>query len=80
MAGLDRSRGARPQADTRYVASFRNHGAFHEDCTVAVGRRLHDLLAPHLLRIGGYGYPRGRIPIDVFWQSGAPPADISLRD
>lgn len=63
-----------------YLASFRNHGAFHEDCTVAVGRRLYDLLQPHWLRIGGYWYPRGGIPIDVFWQSGAPPADIWLPD
>ncbi len=63
-----------------YLASFRNHGAFHEDCTVAVGRRIHDLLKPHWLRIGGYWYPRGGIPIDVFWQSGAPPADIWLPD
>jgi len=50
-----------------YMTSFRNHGAFHEDCTVAIGRRLADLLAPHWLRIGGYWYPRGGIPIDVFW-------------
>lgn len=63
-----------------YLASFRNHGAFHEDCTVAVGRRLYDLLQPHWLRIGGYWYPRGGIPIDVFWQSCAPPADIWLPD
>ena len=63
-----------------YLPSFRNHGAFHEDCTVAVGRRLYDLLQPHWLRIGGYWYPRGGIPIDVFWQSGAPPADIWLPD
>lgn len=63
-----------------YLASFRNHGAFHEDCTVAVGRRIHELLAPHWLRIGGYWYPRGGMPIDVFWQSGAPPADIWLPD
>ncbi|MGA0562889.1 preQ(1) synthase [Ancylobacter sp. VNQ12] len=63
-----------------YLASFRNHGAFHEDCTVAVGRRIHELLAPRWLRIGGYWYPRGGIPIDVFWQSGAPPADIWLPD
>ncbi|MBB3771349.1 7-cyano-7-deazaguanine reductase [Angulomicrobium tetraedrale] len=63
-----------------YLASFRNHGAFHEGCTVMVGRRIHDLLAPHWLRIGGYWYPRGGMPIDVFWQSGAPPADIWLPD
>jgi len=63
-----------------YLASFRNHGAFHEGCTVAVGRRIHDLLRPHWLRIGGYWYPRGGMPIDVFWQSGAPPSDIWLPD
>ena len=55
-----------------YLTSFRNHGAFHEDCTVAIGRRLADLLAPKWLRIGGYWYPRGGIPIDVFWQDGRP--------
>ena len=32
-------------------------------------------MAPVWLRIGGYWYPRGGIPIDVFWQTGAPPAD-----
>lgn len=63
-----------------YLASFRNHGAFHEDCTVAIGKRLADLLAPHWLRIGGYWYPRGGMPIDVFWQTGAPPADVWLPD
>lgn len=63
-----------------YLASFRNHGAFHEDCTVAIGRRLVDLLAPHWLRIGGYWYPRGGIPIDVFWATGPAPADLWIPD
>jgi len=63
-----------------YLTSFRNHGAFHEDCTVAIGRRLVDELAPRWLRIGGYWYPRGGIPIDVFWQTGAPPAGLWLPD
>ena len=63
-----------------YLASFRNHGAFHEDCTVAIAKRLVDLLDPHWLRIGGYWYPRGGIPIDVFWQSGTPPAEVWLPD
>jgi 7-cyano-7-deazaguanine reductase len=53
-----------------FLTSFRNHGAFHEDCTVYVGKRLQALLAPRWLRIGGYWYPRGGIPIDVFWQCG----------
>jgi len=63
-----------------YFQSFRNHGAFHEDCTVSIGRRVNDLLAPVWLRIGGYFNPRGGMPIDVFWQSGAPPADAWLPD
>ncbi|MGI9406049.1 MAG: preQ(1) synthase [Hyphomicrobiaceae bacterium] len=63
-----------------YLGSFRNHGAFHEDCTVAIGKRLVELLAPRWLRIGGYWYPRGGIPIDVFWQTGAPPKDVWLPD
>ena len=63
-----------------YLAAFRNHGAFHEDCTVAIGKRLVALLAPQFLRIGGYWYPRGGIPIDVFWQSGALPANVWLPD
>ena len=63
-----------------YLTSFRNHGAFHEDCTVAIGKRLVDLLDPKWLRIGGYWYPRGGIPIDVFWQTGAPPEGVWLPD
>ena len=59
-----------------FLGSFRNHQAFHEDCTVGIGQRLVDEMAPHWLRIGGYWYPRGGIPIDVFWQSGPPPADL----
>ena len=54
--------------------SFRNHGAFHEDVTVTIGRKLADLLKPHWLRIGGNFTPRGGMPIDVFWQTGKPPA------
>ena len=63
-----------------YLASFRNHGAFHEDCTVSIGRRLVAEIEPAWLRIGGYWYPRGGIPIDVFWQSGAAPAGLWLPD
>ncbi len=63
-----------------YLASFRNHGAFHEDCTVAIGKRLAALLEPQFLRIGGYWYPRGGIPIDVFWQTGKLPTDVWLPD
>jgi 7-cyano-7-deazaguanine reductase len=58
-----------------YFAAFRNHGAFHEACTMQIAARLVELLDPVWLRIGAYWYPRGGMPIDVFWQTGAPPAD-----
>jgi len=63
-----------------YLASFRNHGAFHEDTTVAIGKALFALLKPKWLRIGGYWYPRGGMPIDVFWQKGRPPAGVWVPD
>ena len=63
-----------------FLGSFRNHGAFHEDCTVAIGKRIIEAIQPRWLRIGGYWYPRGGIPIDVFWQSGVPPKGLWLPD
>jgi len=63
-----------------YLGSFRDHGAFHEDCTVAIGRRIVETAEPRWLRIGGYWFPRGGIPIDVFWQSGPPPEGLWLPD
>jgi 7-cyano-7-deazaguanine reductase len=56
-----------------FLGAFRNHGAFHEACTLQIAQRLVTLLDPTWLRIGGYWYPRGGIPIDVFWQTGVPP-------
>ncbi|MCU0884867.1 MAG: preQ(1) synthase [Beijerinckiaceae bacterium] len=63
-----------------YLTSFRNHGAFHEDCTVGIGKRLVDLLEPRWFRIGGYWYPRGGIPIDVFWQTSEAPKGLWVPD
>ncbi len=63
-----------------FLGSFRNHAAFHEDCTVGIGMRLCAEMKPHWLRIGGYWYPRGGIPIDVFWQSGTPPDSVWVPD
>jgi 7-cyano-7-deazaguanine reductase len=63
-----------------FLGSFRNHGAFHEDCTIAIAKRLVALLKPRWLRIGGYWYPRGGMPIDVFWQTGAAPKDMWIPD
>ena len=63
-----------------YLGAFRNHGAFHEDCTIAIAARLVDFLKPRWLRIGGYWFPRGGIPIDVFWQTGPPPAGVWIPE
>jgi hypothetical protein len=63
-----------------YLGSFRNHCGFHEDVTVGIGQRLFDEMKPAWLRIGGYWYPRGGIPIDVFWQSAAPPSGLWVPD
>ena len=54
-----------------FLGIFRNHCGFHEDVTVGIGQRLVEEMKPQWLRIGGYWYPRGGMPIDVFWQSGA---------
>ena len=58
------------------MGSYRNHGAFHEACTMEIATRLITVLEPVWLRIGAYWYPRGGIPIDVFWQSGTPPDGV----
>lgn len=63
-----------------FLASFRNHGAFHEDCTVLIGKRMVAAIRPKFLRIAGFWNPRGGIPIDVFWRTGKLPASISLPD
>ena len=63
-----------------YLASFRNHGALHEDCTVGIGKKLAALLKPRWLRIGGYFHPRGGMPIDVFWQVGRLPRTVWVPD
>ncbi len=63
-----------------YLNSFRNHGAFHEQSTVSIGKRLVALLKPRYLRIGGYFFPRGGMPIDVFWQAGRLPRGVWMPD
>ncbi|WP_430469517.1 preQ(1) synthase [Thalassospira lucentensis] len=63
-----------------FLTSFRNHGSFHEDCTIKVAKRIVETLDPKWLRIGGYWYPRGGIPIDVFYQTGAAPEGVWIPD
>jgi len=59
-----------------YLGSFRNYAAFHEDCTVSIGKRLLEVVTPKWIRIAGYWYPRGGIPIDVFYQNGSLPKGV----
>ncbi len=63
-----------------YLASFRNEAGFHEDVTLTIGKRIAGLLKPKFLRIAGYWYPRGGIPIDIFWQTGKLPGGVWLPD
>ena len=63
-----------------YLLGYRNHGAFHEDCTITLAQDIIDLLLPNWLRIAGYWYPRGGIPIDIFWQTSEKPMNLFLPD
>jgi 7-cyano-7-deazaguanine reductase len=63
-----------------FLQSFRNHGAFHEDCTLYVAKRIIETAEPRWLRIAGFWYPRGGIPIDVFWQTGPAPEGLWVPD
>jgi len=63
-----------------YLTSFRNHGAFHEGCTIDIAKKIIATIAPRWLRIGGYWYPRGGLPIDVFWQTGPAPEGVWVPD
>ncbi len=63
-----------------FLGSFRNHAGFHEDCTLTIGKRRVEAIAPKWLRVGGYWYPRGGIPIDVFWQTGKLPEGLWVPD
>ena len=61
-----------------YLLGYRNHGAFHEDCTISIAQDIVQLLSPKWLRIGGYWYPRGGIPIDIFWQTSEQPKNLFI--
>ena len=57
-----------------FMGSFRNHGAFHEECTTYIATRLREFLEPQWMRVAGIWFPRGGIPIDIFWQTGPAPS------
>jgi 7-cyano-7-deazaguanine reductase len=63
-----------------FLQSFRNASGFHEDTTLKIGKRIQQAIKPKFIRVGGYWYPRGGMPIDVFWQSGKLPAGVWLPD
>ncbi|HUB84956.1 MAG TPA: preQ(1) synthase [Rhizomicrobium sp.] len=63
-----------------FLFSFRNHAAFHEDCTILIGKRIAAAIKPKFLRVTSFWYPRGGIPIDVFWQTGKLPGGVMLPD
>jgi 7-cyano-7-deazaguanine reductase len=63
-----------------FLSSFRNVAAFHEDCTMTIGKRVAVAIRPKYLRIAGFWYPRGGMPIDVFWQTGRVPRAVWLPD
>lgn len=63
-----------------FLGSFRNHAAFHEDCTLVIGKRVAAAIKPKFLRIAGFWYPRGGMPIDVFWQTGTLPKGVYLPE
>jgi 7-cyano-7-deazaguanine reductase len=63
-----------------FLNSFRNVSGFHEDCSLTIGKRIAALTKPKFIRVAGYWYPRGGIPIDIFWQSGKLPKNIWLPD
>ena len=63
-----------------FLGSFRNHAGFHEDSTVRIGKRIGAAVRPKFLRLAGYWYPRGGMPIDVFWQAGRLPSGVWLPE
>jgi 7-cyano-7-deazaguanine reductase len=63
-----------------FLGSFRNHGAFHEDCTVGIAKRIMETIDPTWIRIAGYWFPRGGIPIDVFFQAGELPKTVFIPE
>lgn len=63
-----------------YLFSYRNHGAFHEDCTIQIAKDIINTIQPKWLRISGFWFPRGGIPIDIFYQTSSPPANIFINE
>ena len=55
-----------------YLFSFRNHGAFHEDCINIIMKDLIRLMAPKYIEVWGKFLPRGGLSIDPYANYGRP--------
>lgn len=55
-----------------YLFSFRNHGAFHEDCVNIIMKDLIQLMAPKYIEVLGLFTPRGGISIYPYCNYGIP--------
>jgi 7-cyano-7-deazaguanine reductase len=63
-----------------FFNSYRDSKSFHENTTMEIVESINKLLNPVWIRIGGYWYPRGGIPIDIFWQNKIPPKKAWVPD
>ena len=55
-----------------YLFSFRNHGAFHEDCVNIILKDLIALMNPKYMEVTGLFTPRGGISIHPYCNYGRP--------
>lgn len=55
-----------------YLFSFRNHGAFHEDCVNMIMKDLIALMDPKYIEVTGFFLPRGGISIHPYANWGRP--------
>ena len=55
-----------------YLLSFRNHGAFHEDCVNMIMKDLIALMQPKYIEVTGFFSPRGGISIHPYANYGIP--------
>ncbi|WP_101912290.1 preQ(1) synthase [Megasphaera vaginalis (ex Bordigoni et al. 2020)] len=53
-----------------YLFSFRNHGAFHEDCVNVIMKDLINCMEPRYIEVWGRFLPRGGISIDPYCNYG----------
>lgn len=56
-----------------FLHSFRSEPSFHEDCVATIAKKLYSKTDPYWMRVVGLFFPRGGIPIDVFFTLGQIP-------